>query len=734
MRRGFITNEWIYVALLAVAVLTSCKDTTDSSGSGDLDGLVVVKETAKPVGGAVVSLNNRKEVTETDGKYFFSDIPVGSHEITVSVTGYQNVSDTVKIGSGYNYDKIELVKKDSTIGDSTSGGSASLTGTVEAAGLDKAISGAVIGVGNRKDTTDQDGKYAFDALEPGVVTVNASAKGYAHYSHDLTIDEGHNVFDIELGKESENTGSLSGIVYQTEISNPVAEAVVAINDRKDTTDDGGNYSFSNLPTGSYPVTVTASDYEKTTQSVTIGKGQNTFNIALKATGSLSGTVTEKGSDKKISGVIINVDGETATTGKNGTYSMDDIPVGTYNLTAKADNYEDYAKSVDIRRGDNNKLDIVLTPRQQYANVHGTVTNSLGLPISHVSITLNGNQVYTDAGGNYRFQSIPYGQYEIKAVKSGYEDYSKTLSLATPDYRLDFEMKLSLLSPPKNPAIEKDGDDDVRLSWDKINDPNLEGYNVYNVSDTTTPVNGSLIPASTPVFTATNLSPGIYAYRVASVNNDHRAGRKSAASDPAFIFQDVHNEDFEDRRLNPEVWSSSGGLLDIFHNHIDRGFQLTDDHKYVIDGDQSLLYEGHDEHDDSADLYSESMIPSLDTYTATVRVRLLSGDSRFLLELDDGQTTGSKPAVGIRIDGKGAVTIGYEDGPDGNVKPAISYDTYSQKIFHIGLFVDKGRKSFSILNDGVAVYTAGYTQPGLNRLYMYFENGVVIDDVETGRVD
>lgn len=56
-----------------------------------------------------------------------------------------------------------------------------------------------------------------------------------------------------------------------------------------------------------------------------------------------------------------------------------------------------------------------------ANLYGKVTDAVtGAPISGVLVSLNGLEVYTDAGGNYIFEDLEPGEYVLEFSKAGYE--------------------------------------------------------------------------------------------------------------------------------------------------------------------------------------------------------------------------------------------------------------------------------------------------------------------------
>ncbi len=62
-----------------------------------------------------------------------------------------------------------------------------------------------------------------------------------------------------------------------------------------------------------------------------------------------------------------------------------------------------------------------TPPPGLANLYGKVTDAVtGAAIAGVLVSLNGLQVYTDAGGNYIFEDLEPGEYVLQFSKDGYE--------------------------------------------------------------------------------------------------------------------------------------------------------------------------------------------------------------------------------------------------------------------------------------------------------------------------
>jgi hypothetical protein len=75
----------------------------------------------------------------------------------------------------------------------------------------------------------------------------------------------------------------------------------------------------------------------------INAGRNTLNVTMTLiTGTLSGVVTD-GSGNALSGVSVSIQGTTATTVSDGSYSINNIPPGSYTITFTKSGYTTVTK-------------------------------------------------------------------------------------------------------------------------------------------------------------------------------------------------------------------------------------------------------------------------------------------------------------------------------------------------------------------------------------------------------
>ncbi|MFJ4164629.1 collagen binding domain-containing protein [Microbacterium sp. NPDC089698] len=259
-------------------------DLSDADGTADFavrDIIPVpVSGTAKdqhgtPIPGAVITLDSgRTAVTAADGSYFFDDVPVGTHAVTITTPdGYTVVSSPTPFTVPGN-DETPITGKDFVLQVQPT-----LSGTVTAAGT--GVGGVVVtaeGPGGTEQTvTAADGTYSFPRLPGGEYTVRVEApQGYvvagdASRSETIAVDDVTNV-DFALAR----LGSVAGTVTD-DGGAPHPGATVTVTGPGGpvalTTAADGSYALGELAPGAYTIAVTVPDgftgATPATRSVTI---------------------------------------------------------------------------------------------------------------------------------------------------------------------------------------------------------------------------------------------------------------------------------------------------------------------------------------------------------------------------------------------------------------------------------------------------------------------------------
>ncbi|WP_338132228.1 SdrD B-like domain-containing protein [Staphylococcus delphini] len=258
-------------------------------------------------------------------------------------------------------------------------------------------------------TTDKDGKYLFTGLENGTYTVTFSElpEGYTPTETqvgDAQLDSNGLESKVTINNANDYSVDL-GLVQPEEVEPPKVEATFNLGDKvwedlnKDgiqnsnepgianvkvtltkedgstvtaTTDENGNYKFTELPNGKYTVTFeTPEGYEPTTEKVgdyaldsdgqsvvvvinnkddmTIDSGfhkpeeveppkvEATFNLGDKVWEDLNKDGIQNSNEPGIGGVTVTLTKEdgttvTTTTDENGNYKFTELPNGEYTVT------------------------------------------------------------------------------------------------------------------------------------------------------------------------------------------------------------------------------------------------------------------------------------------------------------------------------------------------------------------------------------------------------------------
>ena len=410
------------------------------------------------------------------------------------------------------------------------------TGDIDLSGvtvklLDK--DGNVVGT----TTTDKDGNYSFTGLNDGTYTVQVDKTGPLADKEQTEDPSGKtdsrsqaitftrtdpDVTNVNFGYA--DNYSIHGLVYRDGDRNEThgatekgyANQTVELRDNDGkvvattTTDENGAYSFEKLPAGDYTVKVVKdgalTDLDQTedpdsTKDSTSGvislsndhRTETDVNFGYIANNSINGTIYRDGdrdgkkgdTEGRYSGVTVQLldkDGKviaTTTTDKDGKYSFEHLPDGTYSVkvvkdgaltdteqTGDPDNKLDNASepiTLDEKNPTKGDVDFGYVPNN---TIKGTVyrddnrdkmINGDEPGLERVSVQLldeNGKVLQTldtDADGNYAFQHLPDGKYTVKVVRSSsIKDYDQT---EDPDATVDDTSAVYTMGP-ENSLQEK----------------------------------------------------------------------------------------------------------------------------------------------------------------------------------------------------------------------------------------------------------------------------------------
>ncbi len=331
------------------------------------------------ISGAMVAIATSVEAdvavddTTTDANgYFELNVPNGIYVIGFYLPGYEMLFKDISVGSNeYPLDEITYLQP-AQAGD--------LSSTVYATDTDQdptnntVLANVAINVYFSDSTpvsstiyTDSYGDFTLE-LSAGVYVVTFELDGYVSLTLPLTVGTNEYPLPDAIYLDIDQASVLSGRVLEADTDNDIsnnsvlAYAEVSIEKQSGTgeytasttTDGSGNYSFSDLPAGTYKLSVFKEGYLVSEQFVNIEANHTTVqNMALEvirepeagvlAFGSASGTIIDAAQQGNVplEGLTLNVRAglnntvdeilETLTTGADGGYTLTNFPAGNYTI-------------------------------------------------------------------------------------------------------------------------------------------------------------------------------------------------------------------------------------------------------------------------------------------------------------------------------------------------------------------------------------------------------------------
>jgi hypothetical protein len=212
-------------------------------------------------------------------------------------------------------------------------------------------------------TTDIFGYYLIDNVKPGTYSVSASKVGYDSISTKITvIADASSTADIQL--KLTVPGIIRGKVVNASNGSVIADANISTKPYVGAikTDANGNYTVSNVKTGTYDITAEKFGFTtKTNTIVVVSDSIRVVDFVLNPLyGTLTGTVTDS-NKVAIDGVNITTTPSTSSVLTDGTgkYTIINIPAGVLNISAKKGGWKESKIVVSITVGNNTNGDIIL---------------------------------------------------------------------------------------------------------------------------------------------------------------------------------------------------------------------------------------------------------------------------------------------------------------------------------------------------------------------------------------
>lgn len=411
----------------------------DLPAGGTVSGHVFEKGTRKPVtsfqagvstsrnGGMMVMMGppQLKNFTSDDGSFVLEHVPAGSMNLVASAPGYSGARTTIDVVDGKSLSDV-VIELDTGVRltGKVSGPNGAPLPDVRVSIAPSPTGGFAMTGTMHNATTDQNGEYTLDALEPGEETIEFSHAKYVGVNRTVTLKGPETKLDVTLAGGQRITG-----VVVTEGGAPVADAEVEAfsaggSGRNTRTNTAGAFEFESLSPARYRFSASKSGYlEGSQDDVDISSGGQ-IRIVLGTGGTIYGHVTGLSDAELSSATVIARSGRTqssAAVDPTGNYRIEGAPTGTVQVSAAVmsraftNRRTSPTQTVDISAGSAQQVNLEFNSDTV---IRGRITrNGMALPSASVTFYPRGGGARASAS----VASDEQGAYSVSGLESG--DYS-----------------------------------------------------------------------------------------------------------------------------------------------------------------------------------------------------------------------------------------------------------------------------------------------------------------------
>jgi len=236
---------------------------------GTLTGSVVDSVSGRPLPGATIRSGALIAVSDDSGLFKFEEVPAGMTNIAATLNTHHGTSLDIELEARQTLD-VELSLDPITTG--------AIKGMVVDGETGHALANALVRVGGVELRTGADGRFRFDTLEAGPVSVLGSAPLYQDGSQDLEVVV-LETREVHLELEPITTGNFQGVVLDAANGQPVVGVRLTISGQTVETSADGSFTLRDLPMGSQDVRARHADYKDSELEVDIKPGEN-FELEL----------------------------------------------------------------------------------------------------------------------------------------------------------------------------------------------------------------------------------------------------------------------------------------------------------------------------------------------------------------------------------------------------------------------------------------------------------------------
>ncbi|HEY7112190.1 MAG TPA: carboxypeptidase regulatory-like domain-containing protein [Thermoanaerobaculia bacterium] len=397
-----------------------------------------------------------RNVRSADGSFELDGVSPGSWSVHASAAGYRAADVSgIEVDPGQTKEDVvvSLKRGGSLAGkviDSASGVPvANVMVTWEPQGQGPgpaAMAARLMGQGSANVTaTDADGKFAFDGLPEGKVTLTATHPDYLEASRDADPDSGNEV-QIPLG----TGGTITGTVVASDGKSGAPSASVRLDAEGDSggpfgsqsasADGSGNFEFDHLGAGRFRLSAQSDRGTSAPKEVLLADGQRQDGVILTLSGGaqIDGSVTGL-PPEQLGGIRIRASAsgysDTTQTDDGGKFTLQNVPSGvvTFTATTAVLTGRTTSKTVEIADG-TGELPVEIAFVGQ-SSLSGRITRG-SAPMPGLFVLAMPDP--PDGSGRHNTQTDSDGHYELDGMNDG--DYQVSVNGGGVSYRKEFTVE------------------------------------------------------------------------------------------------------------------------------------------------------------------------------------------------------------------------------------------------------------------------------------------------------
>lgn len=449
-----------FATALAIQALALSKQAPFNPSHSVLKLQLVDSESNAAIAGARIRLlgtGSASGSSDPRGNIEIRELSSGSYGLLIIHDAYADVSVQLQLLPGQisNLGALRLVRKKAGDADP-----ASLSGTVVDASSLAPISGALVAWadGSASTLSDGAGRYKFDTVARGTLTLVVSKQGYISTAASLTtVAGGAHLFSPQLKTLSSTSGSddmgcrMFGRVTRASDTSPLAGALIRLsgaNNKSVSSDAAGNYLIPQLMSGLTNVQVSRAGFDPATATATLAcAGAPGFELSpslhLSGTAppgsnlaSVTFSVRDFDTGLPLAGVAVQARPQdqaplNSLSGADGRVSIEGLQQTSLLLRLSFAGYDDVLATVKIDALRPIELGGLQMRKSRAAIVRGTVFDAVtSLPLAGAKIQVAGStlEASSDSAGRYLIAGLQAGSQVVTVSLDGYASASASMAV------------------------------------------------------------------------------------------------------------------------------------------------------------------------------------------------------------------------------------------------------------------------------------------------------------------